>query len=182
MGGEDGRDGEDGEDGTQGAVGPAGPSGPQGAKGEPGDDAAGYQPRFWASCDRTVDLVFSDGIEETLLDYTLIRFTNGDLDVSCLVGAGSAEQSSNQIYYPELTNGATSGACLTPLDYPPTSDGTVGMWRFTSTAELGPRATYSDVSSHPLNNRQVPFTENDCHVYTMDAKGEWSDSSLGEMF
>ncbi|HKU43182.1 MAG TPA: hypothetical protein VJR89_33710 [Polyangiales bacterium] len=109
--GADGDDGKDGKNGEQGLVGPQGP------KGDRGDDGAGYQPKFWAGCSVTLDLIGgaglgTDGIGETALEYTLLRYSNNDLEVTCEAGLGSAEESADGIYFPAATKGSLTGGCI----------------------------------------------------------------------
>ena len=186
--GPDGINGKDGEDGEDGAQGPTGPAGPQGPKGDTGEAGAGYQPRFLAACFATLDLIGaggnlgSDGIGETGLEYSVVRFSNDDLEVTCEAGLGAAEASADGNYYPATTNGSVTGVCTAGQDYPPSPDGTAGYWRFTADSELGPRATYVDAPTHPMNGDFIEFESDDCVVKTMAKDGKWSNSSLGDMF
>jgi hypothetical protein len=197
--GDAGVDGQDGVDGARGANGdpgaqgepgqrgPAGPAGPAGPKGDPGDDAAGHQPLLWAGCDDLLDLIGvdamlgSDGIYETALSYDLLRYTNGDLEVDCQSGLGSAEASADRTFYPSVTNGAITGGCVTPQNYPPTNDGVAGGWEFEINAELGLIAVYRDLESHPLEGNYLVFESDDCSVFAMSEDGEWTESTLDAM-
>jgi hypothetical protein len=183
--GTDGADGRNGEDGAPGSIGPQGPDGPQGP---PGVSASpSYRPLFWAGCTVLADLIGSsgglgtDGVTETGLEYTMLRFANGDLEVSCESRLGSLEAASDGSYFPAGRVGASNGTCFTAQDYPPTGDGVAGGWLFTGDAEFGVRGTYDDANSHPMYGDFFVFEPDDCAVLTMDSDGDWSASSLDEM-
>lgn len=169
MDGADGRDGIDGQDGA------------------PGVDAvaSGYNPRGWLACTAVLDLISGaglgqDGVTETLLSYHLTTFTNNDVSVQCEAAIGSAESAAAAAYFPGVVNGASSGSCITDIDYPPYGSA-VGGWRFSVTT-AGPRATYRDPdAAHPLDGDVYAFQENDCTVLR-NINDEWEPSSLAEVF
>jgi hypothetical protein len=178
-----------GKNGKDGAEGPQGERGPMGLQGPPGKDApagASYRPLFWVGCTRILDLISSngpgtDGLQETFLGYSWTLFSDGDVDVSCEAGLGSAESAASGRYYPAVTNGASNGGCTASVDYPPLGMN-VGGWNF-KTVKTGPSATYTDLDSgHWLNNYVVTFAENDCNVQRLDESGKWQDAALSDAF
>jgi len=177
-----------------GCVGPAGPAGfpgepgAQGAPGRPGEDGEdgidGYAPKGWVFCNGLLDLLgpngTPDGVTELLLSYTLQSWTNGDLEVDCSVGIGSASDSSDRHYYPVVTAGAADGSCFASGDLPPTPAGinNVGFWTFQISPD-GPFATYSDDDpGHPFDGYTYRFNaQDDCAGYKFDGT-EWGPNML----
>lgn len=181
--------GERGETGPAGPEGPVGARGPMGLQGPPGDASKGYQPRFWVSCSRALDLVVgdgspgADGIEETALLYSWLLYSNRDVDVSCVAELAAAQAGSGSHYFPAVTAGALDGRCSASSDYPPfpTSGSIVGLWNF-QTKTTGPQAQYVDEPGHWLNGRVIAFEENDCNAEAMDATGAWAEVALSDVF
>jgi hypothetical protein len=125
--------------------------------------------------------VGTDGVTETALDYTLMRYSNGDVEVSCTSGIGSRISASFSTHYPAPTVGATTGNCTNPgTDYPVGAEDLVaGAWVYTLKPQ--PHATYEDVSTHLLNGFSVSFGPNDCHAFVADDKGVWMDAALSDV-
>jgi hypothetical protein len=203
--GADGKKGDKGQDGAPGLTGPRGPMGLQGERGEQGAqgeqgppgaelvDADGgvlYAPRAWIACNVALDLVDAntvapgtDGITETSFSYRITVFANGDIDNQCAANLGTAESASGSAYFPAPTQGATTGACLASVDYPPAggAGAAAGFWAFTVDAD-GPMTTYHDDASHPLNGDFYRFTEGNCNVL-VDRDGQgWKQSTLADWF
>jgi hypothetical protein len=173
--------------GEQGPEGPVGDRGPMGLQGPPGKDApltAVYRPVAWLGCSLTMDLITdtgpgADGIPETYLEYIAMRYSSGDLEVSCTSELGAASSGTGHQYFPAVTVGSQTGGCAADANYPPNDDLIAGNWRYEIAAT--PQAKYSDVSSHWLHNRTFAFGENDCRVYVADDSGKWRDAALGDV-
>jgi hypothetical protein len=183
--GKPGVDGRDGKDGVNGLTGERGPTGLQGPAGKDAPTNALYRPVEWFGCSRTLDLITntgpgSDGIQETALLYTAIRYSNGDFDVSCTGGLGSASSGTGHAYFPAAVTGANNGGCSAGADYPFNTDTIAGLWVFEIKGST-PQAMYSDASGHWLNGRVVTFSENDCNALMADAAGKWLDASLSDL-
>lgn len=168
-------------------------NGVDGKQGPPGKDGAvnGYRPRVWMSCTRLLDVIGSDaglgtdGTTETLLEYRLTAYApNGDVDVECEAGLGSAESSSSGAYYPDILAGSSNAFCVTAQDYPPFrfDPGNVGAWTF-ETSEDGPTATYGDDDpGHPLNGYVVPFGDAHCKILVSGDDVMWREVAYSEAF
>lgn len=199
--GPEGADGPRGSAGPSGAVGPVGPVGPMGlmgATGAPGKDAvtppaaAAYRPKFFGQCATTLDLITgpplargADGVGETLLQYSFLLYTNGDLEVQCRAAIGSAQEGSDSAYYPNVVAGSHSGACVANSDYAASTDpvpSTVGTWGFDLDA-AGPRAVYED-PDNPLgfDGLTQVFEEDSCHTFALEASGQWTNVALSAAF
>lgn len=186
-----------GPPGATGATGPAGADGKQGSPGKDGKDATGaiaskqYRPLFWAACSRTIDLISvngsqltldHDGLQETLLEYAFLLYTNKDLEVQCTAAIGTAQEGGASNYYPSVVVGAREGGCAASADYP--SGGTNGgFWKFTLITGQGPRATYADADNPlGLNGHAETFNDSDCHANEMDDSGAWNEVALSSVF
>jgi hypothetical protein len=119
----------------------------------------------------------SDGRSETALEYIIVQYTNGDAEVSCGAGIGSAQDGSDSVYYPAPTRGASTHGCNAAANFPGGSDIEVGVWSFTTVGGLA--ATYND-SDDPLglDGMSYVFEVGDCTARTMDDDGVWSASTL----
>ena len=184
----DGEMGAQGVQGPQGLRGPAGAPGPRGPEGPPGRDAAasGFRPEALVGCEALLDVltntgVGADGIAETLLGYSWLRFANGDVDVSCEAAIGAARAGADDNYYPAITKGAATGYCSASVDYPPDDGLIAGRWEFRVSAN-GPVAEYIDAPSHPISGRPLTFDENDCAAFIASSSGTWADATLGDVF
>lgn len=177
-----GRNGLPGADGKDGAAGPTGPA---------GKDGGSWRPKGWFRCIATLDLLApgpngsirgTDGRAETALDYAVVKFTNGDVEVQCTAGIGSAQDGTGSAYYPAPVNGAKTRYCSAAADYIDVMPGTeAGYYAFSSDSK--PRATYND-SDNPLglDRNFYEFDErDDCTAGVMDSSGNWSDSSVAEV-
>jgi hypothetical protein len=163
--------------------------GERGLMGLPGKDAKLdelYRPLEFFGCTRLLDLIGlngagTDGLQETALNYTALRYSNGDLEVSCTSVLGSASSGSSQVHYPAVTVGASDGGCIARgVDYPQaTEDLTAGHWEYTLKPQ--PHATYSDAAGHWLEGRSFTFGPNDCHAYMADERGQWRDAALSDV-
>ena len=126
-----------------------------------------------------------DGIKESAFEYTLILYSNKAVQVSCSTSIGSAESAASSGYFPNTTNGAESGGCSTSTDYPPfglQAHEQVGYWYYEIGA-TGPQLTYNDSDpGHPLDGEVIAFEENDCNAYRMSVEGDWTDTTLAEVF
>jgi len=188
VSGERGAAGPAGLAGAQGPAGERGLTGAQGPQGPAGKDApasALYRPAEWFGCGRVLDLVMgdgspgTDGITETSLSYTAIRYSNGDFEVSCSSGLGAVSSGTGHEYYPVVTVGANTGGCAAAADYPPQNDMVSGYWYYEITSS--PQAKYKDASSHWLQGRVFTFGENDCNVLAADSSGKWLDAALSDV-
>lgn len=160
---------------------------PDTSPGAAGSSSVGYQPIFWADCHAARDLINADGLNETLLAYTVTGFSNHDLDVSC-TAALSSNSASQSRYLPSVIDGARDGACIAGLDFPPSLPGSEnGWWKFSIVvdgAAGGPIAQYNDVDpGHPLNGFTYRFTESNCAIYVRrSADAEWTNAALSDVF
>jgi hypothetical protein len=153
---------------------------------------------FWVRCIAPLDLVRVgasgllergvDGKEETELFYTLLIYTNGDVDAECSAAIGSQQAGSEAVYYPEITNGASSGACVANAEFPGTAAAgaaigeVVGYWSFAIDAAL-PRAAYVDADNPlGLNGFGYSFTEKDCNATMLGDNGKWTKVTLADVF
>jgi hypothetical protein len=145
-------------------------------------------------CSATLDLLSpssasaygKDGLFETYLAYTVTVFEpNGDVDVTCESGLGSAESAAGSHYYPGVVMGASTGGCSTGVDYPPVrTPGEVGLWQYTlsvSTKTASVKHVDSD-PGHPLNGFVYAFATGDCNVLRIDEAGEWAQTTLAGLF
>jgi hypothetical protein len=203
-----GSTGPSGPEGPTGPVGPQGKAGPEGQTGSQGpagpagstgtaSSAAGsvalepYEPSFWVGCAAALDIIgpdgnaqpsrTTDGLEETALAYTVLIYTNGDVEVQCSATIGTAQSGAGGGYLPSVTTGASTGGCLASADYPPT--GTQGgFYKFTATN--GPSATYNDPDNPlGLNLFKYTFADADCNsnIFSGEA-GEWTQTTLSAVF
>jgi len=198
--------GEMGERGEPGPAGDAGPPGSPGADGEDGQDGADgedgvttvvhvdedggaapppYFPRVSIGCSAALDIVLGDGspgqdgIDETLLIYNVIGYSNGDAAIDCTAEAGP-DMGSGGGYFADSTNAALTGSCIATTDYPP-ADTQSGYWLF-ATPATGPRATYTDTSAHPLNGDIYEYDDADCIVRVNEDGAGWTQVQLGDAF
>jgi hypothetical protein len=182
--------GADGAPGDTGLQGPRGLAGPPGAAGPPGKASELYRPIEWFGCSLSLDLITivsgnavsgTDGITETGLGYTLMRYSSGDVETSCTSGLGAASSGSDHKYYPAVTVGARTGGCYAfGVDYPQTTEDLVaGSWEYSLSPQ--PQAKYLDVSTHWLNGRTFTFGANDCAAFVADSGGAWQDAALADV-
>ena len=191
----------EGERGPSGVIGPRGPEGlqgpvgGQGPAGPPGKDGmlpegGTYRPRYWVSCNASLDLIsfnstgqpqrLADGMSETLLVYNVLLYTNGDVEVSCTAGIGSAQSGTISDYFPAVTNGASTGLCIAPADYPPFGT-QAGFWQLQTSS--GPHAQYMDADNPlGLNGFSHSFTESECNSDVLGDDGKWTHVTLSDVF
>jgi hypothetical protein len=182
-----------GSEGPQGPAGPKGATGPQGAPGGPAGTSSSdaYEPRFWVSCSKVLDVIalnssgglerMADGSAETFLAYTVLIYSNSDVDAECSAAIGTSQSGSDNVYYPSVVHGAAIGGCDASADYPPA--GTDGGF-FAFEASAGPNATYND-QDNPLglNGFTYTYAEADCDAYTFDGStGDWTQTTLAAVF
>jgi hypothetical protein len=185
----------DGMQGLQGAAGPRGPDGKQGLVGPPGADGAdgkdstsAWRPTALVDCSVALDVVSvtgdvlaatQDGIRETFLAYSVLLYLNGDVEVSCTVGLGTAQEGGESSYMPAPTVGARDRSCLANADYPSPNSSSVGYWRFTATDSM--RGEYVDADNpFGLDGRAHVFVASECAARSMDDAGVWSNVALAE--
>lgn len=176
-----------------GPQGPIGQQGPRGEKGDPGSAAGSgsfYKPRYWVSCAAALDVVsvvngvemsVADGIKETLLEYTLTLYSDGDVDVSCSAGIGTEQSGAGAHYYPRVTQGADTAGCTASADYAPGTGRAAGFWDFM--IQSGPQAVYTDADNpFGLDMHVYRFAENDCNSYLLSDDAGWSAVTLSDVF
>ena len=130
----------------------------------------GFQPALSLICNGAADLVNGAGRRELTdrssaptasrrryFQYSVVVYSNGDVQTACGVTFGTVGDSSGGAYYPGATMGADNRYCQVIIDYPP-----AGVeWRrlaFTVNAQNVPSFTYVDSdTNHPLNNRVVSY-------------------------
>jgi hypothetical protein len=167
-----------------------GERGAMGLQGPPGKDADSselYRPLEFFACAVVLDLIGNgtigaDGITETGLEYTMLRYSNGDVEVSCTSGLGSASSGSGGGHFPAVTTGARVGGCWADANYPnyqSADDIVAGGWEYGLQPQ--PHATYEDASGHWLNGRAHAFAAGDCHAYIADQRGAWQDAALADV-
>jgi Collagen triple helix repeat (20 copies) len=187
--------GETGPAGPSGPKGDTGPRGPTGAPGSAGSQGAsaqgvggsGYRPASFVGCAATLDLVDGDtlgedGIGETIVQYILTTYSNGDVEVRCFAVLGTHESPQYSAYFPSITTGAETASCDVTSDYPPypMNGGVPGYWHLQLTNRM-PSATYVDSDlNHPLDGQGFMFAEDDCAAFVMDLGGMWYASTLAE--
>lgn len=178
--GEKGEMGEPGPMGEKGDKGDKGDPGEKGDKGDPGEDGRdadeAWRPQSFAECVGTLDLiqvvddvieVGQDDVDETGFRVTIKNFTNGDVEVSCLVAIGSSIGGSVTAYHLAGSNGAVNRLCGVIADYPVTeSEGQAGSWRFRGTGGVL-QAAYVD-NGNPLNGTTYDFTPDNCIARVLD--------------
>lgn len=162
--------------------------------GERGPAGSSYRPVFWVYCNAAIDLLRlgatgaergPDGVPETSLDYALVFYSNGDTEVQCKAGIGSAQNGSSSSYFPSPTRGAMTGACIADADIPTpgATTGEVGYWSFDVVTAACPRAAYNDVDNPlGLNGYSYKYSEKDCNAQMMDADGQWTKVTLADVF
>jgi hypothetical protein len=127
----------------QGEQGPPGPAGPPGPTGPP---VGAVSNRYcWKA---------TGGL---LLQYQLVRFASGDLDVICAVSTVGAEYTAT-MYYKAGDTGTGTGLCRLFYDFD-TANG--GYWDFRADAP-GERTTYVDPTSTQWNGWSYTFAAADC--------------------
>jgi hypothetical protein len=176
-----------GEPGQQGEQGPPGKQG--GAAGSAA--VAVYRPTFWVGCVSTMDLIsasgsgvqrVADGMDESILEYTVTIYSDHDVQVTCEAAIGSAQAGSSGQYYPSTTKGSSTGHCSASADYSPPVGTTAGFWRFEIDAD-GPVATYDDPDDPlGLDGFMYRFTQNDCNTYSLGEDGTWNQVTLSDVF
>lgn len=152
----------DGLPGPTGQPGPVGPRGPAGERGPAGPTAAAYRPAAWVSCSEAIDVIASsasglaraaDGVEETDLGYTVLVYTNDDVEVQCHASIGSVQAGSGGIYYPAPTRGAMYATCLASADYPSTGRSRRGILVVRARRRRAARAVQG--SRQPARSRRL---------------------------
>jgi hypothetical protein len=181
-------EGERGPQGEPGEMGEPGPAGPQGEPGEDADAGEVWRPVSVANCATTLDIVTTvngvveagqDGVNETGLQVTIKNFSNGDVEVTCLVALGSTGQGGSlTAYHLEGTTGARNRACGVLADYPTEDNSNAGSWRFAGT-QGALRAQYADPGS-PLDGESYEFTADKCIARTW-GEGKWAESTIEEV-
>jgi hypothetical protein len=160
-----------------------------GERGAPGPAGSSYRPVFWVSCDAKLDIIRAgasgperapDGMAETGLEYTVVVYSNADLEVQCGANIGSAQSGASSEYYPAITKGASTGVCLVNADFPPGP--VVGYWSFAIEAAL-PHAAYVDPDNPlGLNGYSYSFSETDCHADMLGDNAKWTQVTLADVF
>jgi len=183
----------DGMQGLQGAEGPRGPEGKQGVAGPPGADGKDgnthWRPISLINCSVTLDVIsvaedgslslVLDNMRETFLSYSVMIYLNGDVETSCVVGLGSAQEGSDSSYRAAPTVGAHDRSCITSADYPSPNGSSAGYWRFTGAGSM--RGEYVDADNPlGLNGRTHVFSESECAAWLMDEDGVWLESTITE--
>jgi len=181
--------GEKGEPGEMGEMGERGEMGEKGDMGEPGKDADSYRPSSLAECSATLDVIAvadddsiqvgEDGVKETGLRATMTNYSNGDVEVTCLVAIGSGAGGSVSAYHIAGTSGADNRACGVIAEYPLADDGNAGSWRFRGVGGKM-QAQYAD-TGNPLNGKTYDFTEDNCIGKVLGDDGKWSDADLADI-
>jgi hypothetical protein len=197
--------GEQGLMGLQGAMGTPGPEGPNGTSGPKGADGArgpagapgstansvgggsSYRPAGYVSCGAQLDLLDGatlgeDGSVDTVVAYTIMRYSNDDIEVGCYALLGANESPQFSAYYPAITQGALTAPCEVTSDYPPYpgGGGSPGYWTFELMNGMA-TASYTDADlNHPLDGDGFVFAENNCVAFVMDLGGMWYSSTLAE--
>lgn len=192
-----GPQGATGDTGPQGPSGPAGPMGADGARGPSGvpsstsssvGGGSNYRPSAYVRCAAQLDWLNgvtpgSDGQPESLVSYSIMKYSNDDVEVTCYAILGALESPQFSAYYPAPTAGAMSGPCSVISDYPPypaAGAGSQGYW--TVSLQMGvPTAAYTDDDpGHPLDGESFAFEDADCAAFVMDLGGKWYTSTLAE--
>lgn len=186
--------GPDGRNGTPGPTGPQGPPGVAALAAMAGSGAPDYRPRSWIGCNSALDLIAAisgnpapgqDGLDETLLVYSVTGYSTGDLDVSCIAQFASAQSGSAERYYPAPTTGAQVGACAAGSDLPPypsAPGGASGFWAFELRGSI-PRATYMDTDNgQTLNGFTHVFVESECQAYRLTDQLTWMQIHIADAF
>lgn len=174
-----------------GPPGAPGPEGRQGPRGEEGPAGSGYRPAFRVACSRSLDLISvpasgisrtPDGLEETLLRYSVLAYTNGDAQVQCGVSIGAAQEGSDTNYYPSVTKGAEEGSCIASADFPSANSLSAGYWQF-DVVTACPRAVYHDADNPlGLNGFSYQYAESECKTLIFGMDGNWSMATLADVF
>lgn len=178
-----------GPPGPSGLEGRPGARGAEGPQGKPG--SSGYRPVFWVSCGVTLDIIritaaglerAPDGLKETLLRYSLVVYSDGDVEVDCGAGIGTAQEGSASAYYPEPTQGASTGGCIASADFGDTGP-SAGFWSFDVATGSAPRAAYVDADNPVgLNGYSYKYSDSDCHADMLGADGKWTEVTLSDVF
>lgn len=176
--------------GCEGERGPAGVLGPRGPAGAPGKDATvGYRPKSWFYCTATLDLISNasgapqratDGIAETLLDYSVLIYANRDVEADCSADI-NAEFGSSGRYFPSISRGAQTAGCIAPADYPPVGR-ELGSWSFEMSSNR-PQAVYMDLDNPlGLDGFVYVFADADCSSDVLGDDGKWTPITLADVF
>lgn len=163
-----------------------------GERGPAGPAGSGYRPVFWVACGATLDLIrvgaaglerVADGLEETRLDYTLLVYSNGDVEVQCTAALGTAQDGSASNYYPDPIVGSSTGGCVAGADFAGASGVNAGFWSFSVAMATTPRVTYVD-ADNPLgfDGYSYRYSESDCNAQMMSADGKWTTVTLSDVF
>lgn len=189
-----GANGEPGPEGPAGVSGPKGADGARGPAGTPGSSASStatggssYRPSAYVSCGATLDLLDGatlgeDAQPDTVVSYTIMKYSNDDIEVTCYAVLGARESPQFSAYYPAVTQGSLTGTCEVTSDYPPypSGGGSPGYWRL-ELMSATPAATYVDDDlNHPLDGNGFVFEEGNCLSFVMDLGGKWYSSTLAE--
>lgn len=184
--------GANGSQGQRGPTGPEGPEGPAGPAGKNGKDASdAWRPVGFVSCNTLLDLISAgangivaspDGNRETLLEHTVMRYKNGDADVSCEARIGSSQSGADSSYYPATVKGAKTRICIAASDYPNPNgpNTTTGNWVFTGMGGVM-QGEYRDPDNPlGLDGKFYVFQTTECYAGIMDDAGEWTDATVAE--
>lgn len=155
-----------------------GEDGLDGLPGKDGTSVQGYQPTLSVLCNGEVDLlnaaqplenpaiVGTDGTKESYFQYSVVVYSNGDVQTACGVSLGTLETASGGAYYAGTSMGAANRYCQVVIDYPPAGS-SGGVWQFNVNAQKTPVTTYADPdmpTAHPLNGDTVSFLPAECVV------------------
>jgi hypothetical protein len=158
-----------------------------------GSSGSFYKPHYWVACSADLDLLagvngtiqrMADGMAETGLHYTVLTYSDGDVEVTCDATIGSNQSAAFTQYYPSVTKGSNYGGCLVSVDYPPipAGGGTVGVYDFEVDSN-GPQAMYKDPDNPlGLNGFIYVFTQNDCNSNVLGDDGKWTQVKLSDVF
>lgn len=166
-----------------------GERGPAGAAAGSGASVA-YRPHYWVGCATALDLISpsssgsvrgTDGIAESGLNYSVIIYSNHDVDATCGAGLGAAQSDGLAQYYPSNIPGAKTGFCAASIDYPPIGM-VAGFWDF-EIDDNGPHATYVDPDNPlGLNGFSYRFTQNECNANVLGNDATWTKVTLADVF
>lgn len=178
--------------GPPGSPGIEGRQGARGAEGPQGKPSSGYRPVYWVNCGVALDIIrigaagierAPDGQAETLLRYSLVVYNDGDVEVDCGAGIGTAQEGSGSGYYPEPTKGASTGGCIANADFIGNTGSSAGFWSFDVATAACPRAAYVDADNPlGLNGFSYKYSDSDCHADMLGDDGKWSPVTLSDVF
>lgn len=187
-----------GDSGEQGPAGPSGPKGADGARGPAGTAGAmtsstgggsSYRPSSYVNCVAQLDLVDGpttlgqDNEPDTVVNYTIMMYSNDDVEVSCFAVFLSTESPQYAAYYPAIRKDASLAHCGVSADLPPypaNGRSVAGFWDL-SVASGVPTALYNDDDpGHPLDGTGFMFNDDNCDSWVMSLGGMWFESTLAD--